>query len=774
MIVGFIVYTAKLVDACYVLFDCVGSHCCVNKPSCTAYPQVPMSWGTPPLKKLNYYMVGDIRSFTAKDVAACRAECALADGKSNSGDSKVCKYFSWYPFAVVELGRCALSTGAKGEKRGLGWSYMALNAKPTKAPIGEYEIFTVAESTGGKLVLCAPGDEKCATTGTLKYTNPTVEFSAPDKEATQVYSGLIGSEVLTPLMPGRYPKYNPKIDSPDVFIMKSPRKDCQKNLYKGGSSFVGFATSKVDSTIKYYKYDPRLRLLDNTLDSPANIAPHRDAGVFGHSAAQAQCPLVIPNFLNEGKCVRHTEGTCSPLEFITDKVIKLDRENLRLWYTTSNKMVFAVDGLPPPTSSPCTPHQMSRWRLIKGTCKGGPSVDAETKQTLLGALQRYEKLCNTMFSRLPEEERSYSSVHGNPQLGTGSARSKIDSHGTWSPSKHQNGEWIQFNFGTVQKVAGVVLQGRGKVSDYVKKVKVQRSLNGKDWTDVGEYEGTHKKTPTKNTLFSAPVSAQYVRLVVTDFLKRIYLRADLILCRPGIGTNPNIRDVVVSDLMGGKCSTSKSTIGAMIQVTKSTCWENVHPDTLNVYDFSEVSARHCAKKSSISTPNWYKRNNINALAEAGSHVFTFRGTNEQWKAYKKRNTMISNNRYVILKYAGRLGDSVQFQDLDTNLQTLPMANALGVKSTGSTVAFDACGSRAEVQNNPLLGYKFHFAFGSCRDVLKFREYRFLDFPYGTIERGKEYVFTNVVLKAADQLRQRVAWALSQIVVFSEAVSRFHW
>ena len=714
-------------------------------------------------------MAGDIRSFSAKNIAACRAACVAEDGKSDTKDNKVCKYFSWYPYQLIELGKCVLGTGAKGERKASGWSYMALNAKPIKAPIGEYNLVTVAESTGGKLVLCSVADEKCATT--LKYTNPTIEFSAPDKEATQIYSGLIGSEVLTPIMSSRYPKYNPKIDSSDVFIMKSPRKDCQKQLFKAGSSFVGFATSKADGTIKYYKYDPRLRLLDNTLESPANIAPQRDVGVFGHNTAQAQCPLVIPNFLNEGKCVRHTEGTCSPLEFVTNKLIKLDRENLRLWYTTSNKMVFAVDGLPPPKTSPCTPRQLSRWRLVKGTCKGGPSIDADTKGTLLEALQKYSKMCNTIFSRLPNDERSYSSVNGNSLPGYGSGKSQIDSGSSWYPSTHKNGEWIQFNFGIVQKVAGVVLQGKGNTKEYVKKVKVQRSLNGKDWVDVGEYEATHSKTP-QQTLFSAPVSAQYVRLVVTDFHRRITLRADLILCRLGDATNPNIRDVVVSDMTEGKCSTSKSTIGAKIQVTKKTCWENVHPDTLNVYDFSEVSPRHCPQKKS-SAPNWYKRNNINALAETGSHVFTFKGTYEDWKDYKTKAVSISQMRYAILKYTGRFEDSVQFQDLHPNLQTVSMANALGVKSTVSTVAFDACGSRAEVQNNPLLGNKFHFSTGSCKDIRVHRDTRQIDFPYGDLEKAKEYVFTNVVLKAADQLRQRVAWALSQIVVFAEAVSRSH-
>ena len=708
-------------------------------------------------------MPADIISFVTTNITNCRTACAEQDGQSGS---KVCKYFSWYPYAYMDLGKCALSSGAYAEKKFNGWTYMAIDAKLTSPPIGEHSVLTVEESTTGALVLCS--DDTCATT--LEYTNPTIEFSAPDMEATQIYSGLVASEVLTPLLPRSFPKYHPRVDEPDEFIMETPRKHCQKQLFKAGSSFVGFATSKTDAKIQFFKHDPRLRLLDNTLDSPANISAPRNASVSGHSRAQLQCPLVKPNILNKGKCVRHTEGTCSPLEFVSEKIMKLDRKSLRLWYTTSNRMVFAVDGLSP-TSSPCTPHQRSRWRLVPGVCTGGPSLDVDTKQTLLEALQKYNAMCNTIFARLPEDERSYSSVNGNNPPGYSNAKSQIDSTHHWVASTHKVGEWVQFNFGTVQRVAGVAVQGRGKSNEYVKQYKVQHSMDGKVWIDApGEYNATYS-TNVQVSYLTTPVSAQYVRLVVTDFVSRVLLRADLLLCRPGSGVNPIIRDVVVSDMTEGKCSTSKNTIGAMIQFDKNTCWQHVHPDTLNVYDFSGLSLQHCPRKT--TSPNWYKRNDINALGEAGSHVYYYTGTSRSrrlgssvqvsdWNTFKQS---LEHN------YVGRFGDSVLFQNLDTALQTLPMADALGVQSTVSTVAFDACGSRAEVQNDPLKGNMHFFldAAGRCKYLFN-RANRRLEFGYVDHERGKEIVFTNVMLKAPDQLRHRVAWALSQILVVSQKVN----
>ena len=687
---------------------------------------------------------------------ACHAACAAI---------KNCKYFSWFQYLLVKRGQCYLSTSAQRKaKASKGWLSLPVALEGPGQPIGEYKVMQVQEAVGQALVLCPAADAKeCAKKKEEKYaTNPPIHFSSPDKEVTQVYSGSVGSDVLTPLFPRRDSAEHPKTDVPDVYIMKSPRKDCQQHVFKAGASFIGFATSKADATLQFYKHDPRLRLLENTLDSPADISAARDAGHFGRSTAQAQCPLVAPNFLNEGKCVRHTEGTCSPLEFVTDKRVTLDRTNLRLWYTTSHKHVLAVDGLKLEKSaavSPCKANLRSRWRLVPGKCEGGPTLDDTTAKTLTAALTKQNSGCESFLSKLPEDERSYSSVWGNFPPGLSYARSRIDGPQGWSAGKNQAGEWMQFDFGEARSVAGVVVQPRkGSSGQYVKSYTVRHSLNGNEWFDMpGVFKG-HKKDK-KTSYFPAAVSARYLRLVVTKWQKSISMRADVLLCRYGGGKNPHIRDVVVSEMSDGTCSNS---IGARVQVGDH-CWHHVHPDTLNVYDFSSASVLDCP--SFLSSP---KRNKINSVAEGGSHVMQYTETVTEWDALKLHGIWFGSTNAMTLRYVGRFGDTQKFENLDPNLQTIAMADALGVQSTKSTVAFDACGSRAEVANDPMLGNMLFFDDDRCLGVSENTHKRELDIKH-SLHRGKEMVFTNIVLKAPDQLRQRVAWALSQIFVISQEV-----
>ena len=705
---------------------------------------------------------GDIKAYTESSIEACHAACAAMSAKS--GSKKVCAYFSWFQYLMIDQGRCFLSTVAMEPRKSSAWYSLSVNVKKSKMKLGEYKIHRVTEQVGQKLVLCVTPNEKTKKCELKSETiNPVIQFSKPDKGATQIYSGVVGSEVLTVLLPRRDSLTHPKTDVPNVFIMKSPRKDCQKNLFKAGSSFIGFATSKTDGTIQFYKHDPRLRLLENTLDSPADISVARDTGVFGHSTAEAKCPLVRPNFLNENKCVRHTEGTCSPLEFTSDKEVELNRANLRLWYTTSNKHVLAIEGLAP-ESSACTPNLRSRWHLVSGKCKGGPSLDADTKKTLVRALRKQNAMCDAVLSRLPEDERSYSSVSGNQPLGFGAARSRIDGPQAWSAGKNQVGEWLQFDLGEVRTVIGTVVQPRrGSSGQYVKTYQVQHSLNGKDWVEVtGQYLGS--QNAKEISYFPAPVSTRYLRLVVTAWNKHISMRADVLLCPNAI--NPYIRDVVVSTLDDGTCAASKSTIGAKIQVTTETCWVHVHADFFNVYDFTGASVKDCP--SFQFDP---MRNQVNVAAESGVHTIKYTDT-AKWNALKAHGSTVGGERVMTVQYVGRFGDTVDFNNLDPDLQTLPMANALGVESSKSTVGFDACGSRAEVANDPLLGNMLFFYDDRCFDIVTKKHTREEDFRH-TTSRGKEMLFTNIVLKAPDQLRQRVAWALSQIFVISVAVGSPH-
>ena len=112
---------------------------------------------------------------------------------------------------------------------------------------------------------------------------------------------------------------------------------------------------------------------------------------------------------------------------------------------------------------------------------------------------------------------------------------------------------------------------------------------------------------------------------------------------------------------------------------------------------------------------------------------------------------------------GRFGDVVDFASLPENVRTSTMASQFGanVTYTSSGLGFQACGSRGEVANNQTLGHRFF-----SRQWEDDAYYQGIDQPQDGDNAGKALAFTSVVLQAPDQLRQRVAWALSQIFTAS--------
>ena len=84
------------------------------------------------------------------------------------------------------------------------------------------------------------------------------------------------------------------------------------------------------------------------------------------------------------------------------------------------------------------------------------------------------------------------------------------------------------------------------------------------------------------------------------------------------------------------------------------------------------------------------------------------------------------------------------------------------ESTGT----EACGSFGEVSNDPSFGNRYH-SFLTIDDDFRIKEESdYLRLPY-RVQNGKMMVWQNAVLTSPDQLRQRMAWALSQIYLLGE-------
>ena len=133
---------------------------------------------------------------------------------------------------------------------------------------------------------------------------------------------------------------------------------------------------------------------------------------------------------------------------------------------------------------------------------------------------------------VPENKRSYSSVWKDEAIGTGHARSTIDSPQAWSAKTNQPGEWIQLDLGQERWVAGTMIQPRSPEwgIQYVTEYTVSTSLDGKNWTAVpGKYIGDAKLTSENKFSNGALVGARYVRMIVTKWTNHISLRADVLI-----------------------------------------------------------------------------------------------------------------------------------------------------------------------------------------------------------------------------------------------------
>jgi hypothetical protein len=133
---------------------------------------------------------------------------------------------------------------------------------------------------------------------------------------------------------------------------------------------------------------------------------------------------------------------------------------------------------------------------------------------------------------------------------------------------------------------------------------------------------------------------------------------------------------------------------------------------------------------------------IQRFAAEGGTEFPFPASHamSRWEQHKPK-----------LPYLGRFGDSVSFSALPTEVQTMKIAKRLGALEERLSDSVLACGSPGEVRNRPELGHQFEFIEKSWNSYDGGLEYDHIH------RKAREMVVLNVVLKAEDQLRQRMAW-----------------
>ena len=110
-----------------------------------------------------------------------------------------------------------------------------------------------------------------------------------------------------------------------------------------------------------------------------------------------------------------------------------------------------------------------------------------------------------------------------------------------------------------------------------------------------------------------------------------------------------------------------------------------------------------------------------------------------------------DNHYQKFPYVGRFGDNIRVRDLPAELRQESVAQYFESSAQLSGEGILVCGSPGEVSNDRSIDSTFEFQTGNNLPV----------YPPG---RNRRDVWTMIAINARDQLRQRVAWALSQILV----------
>ncbi|KAI2490759.1 Protein of unknown function (DUF1501) [Fragilaria crotonensis] len=179
------------------------------------------------------------------------------------------------------------------------------------------------------------------------------------------------------------------------------------------------------------------------------------------------------------------------------------------------------------------------------------------------------------------------------------------------------------------------------------------------------------------------------------------------------------------------------------------CWKNVHPDHLDVYDMTFWTRLDGHPGNSAS------RNPIKEFAQRGATTLDF----PSWHSMNRW----SDNKYNF-GFVGRLGDKVHYYSLPKELRSPTLNQLFGFTPSAlnfpNTKGVLVCGSPFEVANDLMLGgSQGRGAYDSANPDYATTD--FVDFA-----KQKRIVWTQIALGARDQLRQRVAWALAQILVVS--------
>ena len=137
-----------------------------------------------------------------------------------------------------------------------------------------------------------------------------------------------------------------------------------------------------------------------------------------------------------------------------------------------------------------------------------------------------------------EDARLYSTVFDNDNIGTGHARSMLESKQAWSASVNNKEQWMIIDLGMQANVQGIVVSGRGRSckDQSVTEVAVELSCDRSSWIKAGEYKcETFNEQDLKfvrltlSNLKSSSNEYRYVKIRPLRWKKHISMRAGIVI-----------------------------------------------------------------------------------------------------------------------------------------------------------------------------------------------------------------------------------------------------
>ena len=234
-------------------------------------------------------------------------------------------------------------------------------------------------------------------------------------------------------------------------------------------------------------------------------------------------------------------------------------------------------------------------------------------------------------------------------------------------------------------------------------------------------------------------------------------------------SNPYVRDILMpqTNINGLGCDDADLTKVDFIVQVGNDCWQNTHPDNYQVYDMTYWTTNHNGNDAlypGFAPIYWPAEGEPAAGHNNGTFVLKYpdshRSVMQRW-----------HNNKANFGNVGRYGDTVSIRDMPAELQRQEIADEFcdggywcGIRDTEAQGPTIVCGSPNEVANDRSvnIGTVVRGGFDMCT---VYNKTLFQSSAFDQLETS----WLEIALYAPDQLRQKVAWALSQLIVISPDV-----